>query len=124
MTLEPPTRTCCQVVDVAYSPDGRRRMSPSCYAHSWRIPQASRDEDADTGVPAICHEYIRPVSDGEAPSNTSRVRTRYRLVFASGRCGRNCSGWRGSEELSAGGEWVEVLCPPGAEDGRQCHFGL
>ena len=28
----------------------------------------------------------------------------------------NCSELGGSEELSAGGEWVEALCSPGAED--------
>ena len=36
----------------------------------------------------------------------------------------NCSDLRGSEELLAGGEGVQALGAPGAEDRRQCHFGF
>ena len=37
-------------------------------------------------------------------------------VYPGGNRAGNSSDLRGNKELSAGGEWVEVLCAPGAED--------
>ena len=49
-----------------------------------------------------------PTRNAHPTTGPSRPQTYYRA--------RNCSGLRGSEQLSAGGEGVEALYAPGAED--------